>query len=140
MAFFIVRSLDIFEIETDRLIADMEQERILAVDRERIGRELHDGVIQNIYSAGLVLEDADHLIVEDPGLARQRVHSVMGTLNQTIDEIRGYILDLRTPPLCELQAGLRSLVRDLRLDTMLEVDYQITEQCPRQLTPQQIAT
>jgi signal transduction histidine kinase len=139
MAFFIVRSLDIFEIETDRLIADMEQERILAVDRERIGRELHDGVIQNIYSAGLVLEDADHLIVEDPGLARQRVHSVMGTLNQTIDEIRGYILDLRTPPLCELQAGLRSLVRDLRLDTMLEVDYQITEQCPRQLTPQQIA-
>ena len=139
MAFFVVRFLDIFEIETDSLIADMEQERVLAADRARIGRELHDGVIQNIYSAGLVLEDADHLIAQDPGLAQQRLQSVMGTLNQTIDEIRGYIFDLQPPPLCELQAGLRSLVRNLRLDTLLEVDYQVTEQCPHQLTPQQTA-
>jgi signal transduction histidine kinase len=139
MAFFVVRSLDIFEIETDRLIADMEQERILAADRGRIGRELHDGIIQNIYSAGLVLEDADHLIAEDPNLTRQQLHTVMGTLSQTIDDIRGYIFDLQPAPLCELQAGLRSLVRDLRLDTLLEVDFQITEHCPRQLAPQQIA-
>jgi signal transduction histidine kinase len=139
MAFFVVRFLDIFEIETDSLIADMEQERILAADRGRIGRELHDGVIQNIYSAGLVLEDADHLVVEDPGLAQQRLHAVMGTLNQTIDEIRGYIFDLQPPQLCELQAGLRSLIRNLRHDTMLDVDYEITERCPHQATPQQVA-
>ena len=139
MAFFVVRFLDIFEIETDSLIADMEQERVLAADRGRIGRELHDGIIQNIYSAGLALEDADHLIAEDPDLAQQRLHTIMGTLNQTIDDIRGYIFDLQPAPLCELQAGLRSLVRNLRLDTMLEVDFQLTEHCPRQLTPQQIA-
>ena len=139
MAFFAVRSLDIFEVETDSLIADMEQERILAADRERIGRDLHDGIIQNIYSAGLVLEDADLLIAEEPGLAQQRLHAAMGTLNQAIDDIRGYIFDLQPRPLCELQAGLRSLIRDLRLDTMMEVDFQVTEHCPRQATPQQIA-
>ena len=139
MAFFVVRFLEIFEIETDDLIADMEQERILAADRGRIGRELHDGIIQNIYSAGLLLEDADHLIAQDPGKARERLHTVMGTLNQTTDEIRGYIFDLQPPQLCELQAGLRSLIRNLRRDTMLEVDYEITERCPHQATPQQVA-
>lgn len=139
MAFFVVRFLDIFEIETDSLIADMEQERILAADRGRIGRELHDGVIQNIYSAGLVLEDAEHLLAQDPGQAQERLHAVMGTLNQTIDDIRGYIFELQPPQLCELQAGLRSLVRNLRRDTMLEIDFQITERCPHQATPQQVA-
>ncbi len=139
IAFFVVRSLDIFEVETDSLIADMEQERILAADRGRIGRELHDGVIQNIYSAGLVLEDAEHLLAQDPGLAQERLHTVMGTLNQTIDEIRSYIFELQPPQLCELQAGLRSLVRNLRRDTMLEIDFQITERCPHQATPQQVA-
>jgi len=139
MAFFVVRFLDIFEIETDSLIADMEQERILAADRGRIGRELHDGVIQNIYSAGLVLEDADHLVVEDPGLAQQRLHTVMGTLNQTIDEIRGYVFDLQPPPLCELHTSLRNLVRSLQLDTRLEVEFRVTEHCPGQLAPQQTA-
>jgi signal transduction histidine kinase len=139
MAFFVVRTLDIFEIETDRLIADMEQERLLAADRGRIGRDLHDGIIQNIYSAGLVLEDVDHLVTEDPGLARHRLHTVMGNLNQTIEEIRGYIFDLQPPLLCELQGALRGLVRNLRLDTLLEVDFQVTEHCPHELTPQQIA-
>ncbi len=63
----------------------------------------------------------------------------MGTLNQTIDEIRGYIFDLQPPPLCELHTSLRNLVRDLRLDTRLEVEFQVTERCTGQLTPQQAA-
>ena len=53
MAFCIIRSLEIFRTEMDRLIAAMEQEQLVMADRERIGRELHDGIIQSIYATGL---------------------------------------------------------------------------------------
>jgi hypothetical protein len=40
IAFFVVRSLDVFQVEVDRRLAEMEQAQLLAADRERIGRDL----------------------------------------------------------------------------------------------------
>jgi signal transduction histidine kinase len=129
MAFFVVRSLEVFQVETDRRLAEMERAQILAVDRERIGRELHDGIIQNIYAAGLGLEEADYLVAHNPPRARQQIRTVMAALNQTIHDIRRYIFDLRTAEQTrELETVLESLVRDLRLDTLLEVDLEVTGQ------------
>ena len=70
MAFFVVRSLEVFQVETEQRLAEMEQAQLLAADRERIGRELHDGIIQKIYAAGLGLEEARYLVLEDPQKAQ----------------------------------------------------------------------
>jgi signal transduction histidine kinase len=131
MAFFVVRSLEVFQVEDDRRIADMEQAQILAADRERIGRELHDGTIQKIYAAGLGLEEARFLVDEDPGRARRQIQTVMNALNGTIEDIRRYIFDLRAQePTLELETVLAELVQDLRLDTLLEVDLEVSgERC-----------
>jgi signal transduction histidine kinase len=140
MAFFIVRSLDVFQVETDRRLAEMERAQILAVDRERIGRELHDGIIQNIYAAGLSLEDAQLLVTEDPQRAQQRIRAVMDALNQAIQDIRSYIFDLRIAEQTrELETMLENLVRDLRLDTMLEVDLEVKGQRCCWLGSQQVS-
>jgi signal transduction histidine kinase len=129
MSFFVVRSLDIFQVETDRRIAEMEREQLLSADRERIGRELHDGIIQSIYATGLHLDEALHLVFESPGLAQQRIRAVMDTLNQTIQDIRRYIFDLRAAEQGrELEGVLERLVQDLRLDTFLEVDLEVVGQ------------
>jgi signal transduction histidine kinase len=129
MAFFVVRSLEIFQAEDNRRLAEVELARRLAEDRERIGRELHDGIIQKIYAAGLSLEDARLLVGEDPPLAQKRIRGVMDVLNQTIQDIRGYIFDLRTAEQTrELEMVLEGLVQDLRLDTLLEVDLEVTGQ------------
>jgi signal transduction histidine kinase len=129
MAFFVVRSLDVFQVETDRRLAEMEQAQILAADRERIGRELHDGIIQGIYAAGLGLEHAHHLIAGQPDEAARQIQSVMDALNQTIQDIRNYIFDLHVAEQSrELESILENLVRDLRLDTMLEVDLEVAGQ------------
>jgi len=129
MAFFVSRSLGVFQVETDRLIEEMEREYILTADRERIGRELHDGIIQNIYAAGLGLEDALHLVTEDANSARQRLRGVMEGLNQTIRDIRGYILDLQAAEQTrELEKVLENLVHDLRRDTRLKVELEIVGQ------------
>jgi signal transduction histidine kinase len=129
MAFFMVRSLEVFQVETDRRIEEMERAQLLADDRERIGRDLHDGIIQNIYAAGLSLEDAHHLVAEDPNLAQQRIRAVMVALNKAIQDIRRYIFDLQAVEQTrELETVLANLVGDLRLDTLLEVDLEVMGQ------------
>jgi signal transduction histidine kinase len=129
MAVFVTRSLEVFQVEADRLIEEMERDHIVTADRERIGRELHDGIIQNIYAAGLGLEDTLHLIAENPGLARQQIKGVMAGLNQTIRDIRHYIFDLQAAEQTrELETVLQNLVHDLRLDTLLEVDLEVVGQ------------
>jgi signal transduction histidine kinase len=140
MAFCVMRSLEIFQVETEGRIAEMEQAQILAADRERIGRELHDGIIQNIYAGGLSLEDALHLVDEDPPLARARIEAGMSILNQTIEDIRRYIFDLRAAEKARpLETILEELVEDLRLDTFLEVDLEVVGQRCCWLGPQTVA-
>ena len=139
MAFFVVRSLEVFRVETDRRIAEMEQAQVLTADRERIGRELHDGIIQNIYAAGLSLERMQRRMTREPERARQ-LQAVLEILNRTIQDIRHYIFDLRAAEQTyELETVLGDLVRDLRLDTLLEVDLHVTGQRCWQMTPQQVA-
>jgi signal transduction histidine kinase len=129
MAFFTVRSLEVFRVEEDRRVERMERAQLLAEDRERIGRELHDGIIQNIYAAGLSLEDARHLVVEDPPRAQERIRTVMDALNRAIEDIRRYIFDLRAAEQTrELERVLEELVRELRVGTMLEVELEVDGQ------------
>jgi signal transduction histidine kinase len=129
IALFVVRSLEVFQVETERRLAEMEQAQILAADRERIGRDLHDGIVQNIYAAGLSLEDACHLVTEDPPRSEARIRAVMDALNRTIEDIRCYIFDLQVAEQSrELETVLEELVHDLRLDTLLEVDLEVVGQ------------
>ena len=127
MAFFVTRSLEVFEVETDRRIAQMEKAQILATDRERIGRELHDGIVQNIYAAGLGLQEAHHLANEDASGARKQIRTVMEALDSTIQDIRRYIFDLQVAEQNRaIETVLETLVSELRVETLLDVRLEVT--------------
>ncbi|HEY9076272.1 MAG TPA: GAF domain-containing sensor histidine kinase [Anaerolineaceae bacterium] len=102
------------------------QKRRLAVleERERIGMDLHDGIIQDIYAVGLTLEHVRLLLDSDPQQARLRIEQAVANLNNTIRDIRSYILDLRPRKLHEenLMDGLRRLVAEFRGNTNAEVN------------------
>ncbi len=106
------------------------QQRRLAVleERERIGMDLHDGVIQSIYAVGLTLEHSRLLMAENPDQATQRIEQAITDLNSTIRDIRAYILDLRPRQLHEenLMNGLGRLVSEFRVNTLVDVDLQGT--------------
>lgn len=126
MAYTITRSLEIFEAEVERQIEAAERQRLLAEDRERIGRELHDGIIQSIYGTGLALEDTYHLVQESPLRARERIQSVMASLDRIIADIRDYIFDLRAAERSlELENELQALIRDIQVDTLLEAEFRV---------------
>ena len=104
------------------------QQRRLAIleERERIGMDLHDGIIQSIYAVGLTLDHARLLMAEDPEAARQRIHQATTDLNSTIRDIRTYILDLRPRQLYNesLMQGVQRLVSEFRANTLVDVNLQ----------------
>jgi signal transduction histidine kinase len=104
------------------------QQRRLAVleERERIGMDLHDGIIQSIYAVGLTLDHARLLMAEDPEAARQRIIQATSDLNSTIRDIRTYILDLRPRQLYNesLMQGVQRLVSEFRANTLVSVNLQ----------------
>jgi len=92
IALAVIRSLNLFEQETDRALAEARRRELLLRERERIGRDLHDGIIQSIYAAGLHLEQAS---TED-GADAKRIGTVMDELNRITGDIRSTIFDLRS--------------------------------------------
>ena len=75
------------------LRADRERLRVLE-DRERIARDLHDSVIQDLFAAGMALDSIQHLI--SAPLATARVAATVDQLDATIKQIRTTIFDLET--------------------------------------------
>jgi len=57
-------------IQTFRRVTILEE-------RERIGMDLHDGIIQSIYGVGLALENARAVLREDPESADNRLVKAM---------------------------------------------------------------
>jgi two-component system, NarL family, sensor histidine kinase DevS len=109
-------------IENARLHANVRRFAVLA-ERERIGMDLHDGIIQSIYGVGLTLENAFLSINEDPANAKERVQQAIDGLNHVIRDLRSYILDLRPRQLGNdgLISGLRRLITEFRANTFAEV-------------------
>ncbi len=64
-------------------------------ERERIGRDLHDGIIQSLYGVSLSLEDIEEIAREDPDPVAVRVDRAIVALQTTISDIRHFILGLR---------------------------------------------
>ena len=92
-------------------------------ERERIGMDLHDGIIQAIYGVGLSLEGALHTIDESPDEAKERIQRSIDGLNQAIRDLRAYILDLRPRQMGNdgLMSGLRRLATEFRTNSLTEV-------------------
>ena len=97
------------------------QARRLAVleERERIGMDLHDGIIQSIYAVGLALDYARSTVDEEPAAARIKIDQAIEGLDITIRDIRSYILDLRPRQFLgeDLMQGLEQLVEEFNANS-----------------------
>jgi signal transduction histidine kinase len=109
-------------VENSRLHTNARRLAVLE-ERERIGMDLHDGIIQSIYAVGLSLESALHTLDEDPKDAKGQVQRAIEGLNQTIRDLRSYILDLRPRQLGNdgLMSGIKRLIAEYRANTFADV-------------------
>jgi signal transduction histidine kinase len=93
-------------------------------ERERIGKDLHDNIIQNIYAVGLSLEDVPELMDEDRDEVVRRVERAIDSLHHTIRDIRNFIFELRPQLLggMSLLPGLAALVDEFRHNSMIDIE------------------
>ncbi|MEK6575695.1 MAG: sensor histidine kinase, partial [Chloroflexota bacterium] len=125
LAVTIIRALEIFDVETERRIEAMEQQQILAAERDRIGRDLHDGAIQTVYTAGLLVESAYKLAPSD-GLVAARLEKAVAVLNDAIRDLRRNLGELRSAPSGEpLATALRRLAEDPSFRSLVEVSLEL---------------
>ena len=115
-------------MENARLHEQMN--RLAVVDeRERISKDLHDGIIQNMYAVSLALEDVPDLMDDDRDEAAARIERSIDSIHLAIQDIRNFIFGLR-PGLLEgapLISGLASLLDEHRHNTLIDLELRVPE-------------
>lgn len=119
-------------IENARLqgevLARTEEVAVLR-ERERIAKELHDGVIQSIYSVGLSLQGAASFRERDAARARARIDEAIAELDNVIRDVRSYIFELQPYGLegKRLVVAVKELARDFEVNTLARASVEIDE-------------
>jgi signal transduction histidine kinase len=112
-------------IENAQLYEEVHRLAVLE-DRERIAKELHDGVIQSLFAVGMSLQGTA-LRSTDPEQAA-RIEGGVAELDRVIRDLRNYIFGLRPGVLADRELGqaLRHLGEEFQdrsgVTTVVEID------------------
>src|SRR2546425_1385348 len=112
-------------IEYGHAREDLQRLAVLE-DRARISRELHDGVIQSLFGAGMMLEGISGTDGVSPS-TRDGIARVATMIDNTMVDVRSYIFDLRPSALTgrNLDQGLRLLADDFAKATSIPCSVDI---------------
>jgi PAS domain S-box-containing protein len=124
----------IFDISERRRAEDELHQSLrqlaVAEDRERIARELHDGVIQSLFGVGMTLQAVD-LAADQPDAVRAALATSMNSIDTVIEDVRNYVFQLRPGLLADhqLHAAIDRLVREFQsisqVTTVVDVDASV---------------
>lgn len=115
------------EEERRLLLAEAEIDR----ERERIAADLHDGVMQTMYSVGLQLSSLVRRAPDLPEESREGVEEAIAALDKAIRDIRGYVMDLRPADFSgDLSESLQGLLRLFETSSGLGVSFDDDPELP----------
>lgn len=108
-------------------------------EKIRLGHDLHDGIIQSLYAAGLMLESVRTLVKTDPAEAERRLNTTRTSLNDAIRDVRSYITGLAPENLrrAGFARALSALLGELRAGRDAQFDIKIDDEAAALLTPEQ---
>ncbi len=100
------------------------QDLAVLEERDRIGMDLHDGVIQALYATGLKLETCLEDVEEQPKAVADELERAIGQLNQVIADIRSYVFRLRPGVLAhtDLAGAVGALLQELKVNALTRVE------------------
>jgi signal transduction histidine kinase len=113
-------------------LGEQQKKLMLLEERERIGMELHDGVIQSLYAIGMHLD-----LMRLSGESKpDDMGGVIHNLNDVIEDIRRYIMNLNLNDGAKktIRESLREIIDRLHPPNSLKIDVDAPD-VPPQLTP-----
>ena len=132
--------LNRLEHKTQDQFAEMRRQLIQSQrDREVVVQELHDNIIQSIYSVGLGLDAARRGFEKNPQSARDRIGVAIEGLNALIRDLRLFIGGLEPKGIdgLELKTALKSLLLTVGPDEEARFSIQIDPFAARSLSSAQ---
>lgn len=133
----LIRALEIFDVETERRIEALEQHQIVTAERERLARELHDGAIQKVYTAGLLVESASRLADSSSEIGIRLGKSVV-VLNDAIADLRRNLSELHAgsaTPAESLLTLLQQVAENPHYTSMINIAIDTDVLKSRRLSP-----
>jgi len=114
-------------------LAEQATRVALVEERNRLAREVHDTLAQELTGIALQLEAADALLEHSPDRARARIRQALERTRESLEEARRSVLDLRAGPLERqaLPAALETLGQRFTAETGTPVDFQLVLVGPR---------
>lgn len=100
----------------------LQRERDLSAalqERERISQDLHDGILQSLYAAGLGLETCKLLIAQQPERIADNLivtlDQAIGQLNYVMGEVRNFIMGLESHLMQggDISTALRTMIQTM---------------------------
>jgi signal transduction histidine kinase len=131
----LMKEMDVHSLRLDTaLVFDEIRTMATADERQRLAREIHDGIAQEVASLGYVV---DHMAstTRDPAVA-QGLRDLRGELSRVVADLRLSIFDLRSDvsPTNGLGAALSDYVRQVGAKSDLTVHLTLNE-APTRLSP-----
>jgi len=107
-------------------------------ERDRIGRDLHDGIIQSLYAVSLSLEDVPEMMTTSPAEAEGRVDAAIDSLQASIRELRNFIYGLRPETLdgADVAAGIVALTEQFGYNTLVDVQLDVDPDAGNDISPE----
>lgn len=110
-------------------------------EKIRLGRDLHDGMIQSLYATGLTVESARDLLRHDPAEAERRLDTSLQMVNATIKDVRAYITGLSPDNVRRdhVITALASVTEELRAGRDVAFEFKIDDTAAARLTGEQVS-
>ncbi|MEZ5414114.1 MAG: histidine kinase [Opitutaceae bacterium] len=115
---------------------DREDLKAAMDERARLGRDLHDGVIQTLYASGMSLASIQANVGKDPEQAIALLEQTRRELNATIKDVRNFItrLEPESEQTQKFETALRTLLDFMRgglaVECTLDIDPDIDTDLP----------
>jgi signal transduction histidine kinase len=120
-------------IEYGRAQADLRRLGLMD-ERERIAKELHDGIIQSLFAVGMGLQGT--ALLAGSSETATSIEGAIGELDRVIRDLRNYIFGLRPGILADrqLDQALRELGEEVQKRSQTRVDVDVDAQVAASLS------
>ena len=131
-------ALGIERLRLQSQVQEQQNEIAIVAERNRIARDMHDGLVQYVYALGLGLEHARDLLVSDPPAVTPLLTGAIEQTNHVLSEMRTFMYQLRPIIMKEKEIGqwVVDLCRQFQQATGIQVKAEVGPSAGHELSPE----